>query len=79
MAPEGLRKLRFFKHVLCHNSAIYGFPGDLRASIEPSGPGEFAAKISLGSVQNCARTVLTPARNVTTIEGFLYLNGSQKF
>ena len=54
MAPEGLRKLRFFKRVLRPNSALCGFPGDLRAPLEPSEAREFGAKISLRSVH--ART-----------------------
>ena len=49
MAPEGLRKLGFFKRVLRHNSAIFGFPGDLRAPLEPSEAREFGVKISLRS------------------------------
>ena len=51
MAPEGLRKLRFFKRVLRHNSAISGFPGDLRVPLEPSEAKEFGAKISLRLVR----------------------------
>ena len=51
MAPEGLRKLQFFKRVLSHNSAIFGFPGDLRVQLEPSEAKEFGAKISLRLVR----------------------------
>ena len=51
MAPEGLRELQFFECVLCHNSAIFGFLGDLRASLELSEAREFGAKISLRLVR----------------------------
>ena len=47
MAPEGLKKLLFLKRVLLYNSAIFGFPGDLRAPLGPSEAKEFGAKISL--------------------------------
>ena len=39
------KKFRFLKCVLFHNSVVYWFSVDLRASTELSGPGEFAAKI----------------------------------
>ena len=51
MAPEGLKELQFFKRVLPHNSAIFGFPGDLRVPLEPSEAREFGAKISLRLVR----------------------------
>ena len=51
MAPEGLKKLQFFKRVLCNYSAIFGFRGNLRVPLEPSEAKEFGAKISLRLVR----------------------------